>query len=74
MGCEVGFTPQGLEAVGAGDDRFRQRLFVDLLERCVALCSSPLPQQPAGMALNTESAYSNEMSAPILFFTIAESR
>ena len=36
---------------GQGNDRFRQRLFVDLLDRGIALCPAPLPQQPAGMAL-----------------------
>ena len=36
---------------GQGNDRFRQRLFVDLLDRGIALCPSPLPQQPAGMSL-----------------------
>jgi hypothetical protein len=36
---------------GQGNDRFRQRIFVDPLDRGIALCPSPLPQQPAGMAL-----------------------
>src|SRR5271170_5289659 len=36
---------------GQGNDRFRQCLFVDLRDRGIALCPSPLPQQPAGMAL-----------------------
>ena len=36
---------------GQGNDRFGQRLFVDLLDRGVALCPSSLPQQPAGMTL-----------------------
>src|SRR4029077_19463604 len=36
---------------GQGNDRFRQRLFVDPLDRGIALCPAPLPQQPAGMSL-----------------------
>ena len=36
---------------GQGNDRFGQRLFVDPLDRGLALCPSPLPQQPAGMPL-----------------------
>src|SRR5271154_6017773 len=32
-------------------DRFRQRIFVDPRDRGIALCPSPLPQQPAGMTL-----------------------
>src|SRR5271165_1622798 len=36
---------------GQGNDRFRQRLFVDPRDRGIALCPSPLPQQLAGMAL-----------------------
>jgi hypothetical protein len=34
-----------------GNDRFRQRIFVNPRDRGVALCPSPLPQQPAGMPL-----------------------
>jgi len=33
------------------DDRSRQRVFVRAIDPFVALCSSPLPQQPAGMSL-----------------------
>jgi len=36
---------------GQGDDRFGQRIFVDPLDRGIALCSSPLPQQLVSMAL-----------------------
>ncbi len=36
---------------GQRNDRFGQFLFVDPLDRGIALCPSPLPQQPAGMSL-----------------------
>ena len=36
---------------GQGNDRLRQRIFVDPRDHGIALCPSPLPQQPAGMAL-----------------------
>jgi len=36
---------------GQGNDRFGQRILVDPLDRGIALCSSPLPQQPVRMAL-----------------------
>src|SRR5271168_258676 len=36
---------------GQCHDRFRQRIFVDPRDRGIALCPSPLPQQPAGMSL-----------------------
>src|SRR5271157_5004024 len=36
---------------GQGNDCFSQRLFVDPRDRGIALCPSPLPQQPAGMSL-----------------------
>ena len=34
-----------------GNDRFGQCLFVDPLDRGIALCPPPLPQQPTGMPL-----------------------
>ena len=36
---------------GQGNDHLRQCLFVDPLDRGIALCPSPLPQQPTGMSL-----------------------
>jgi hypothetical protein len=36
---------------GQCNDRFGQRFFVDPRDRGIALCPSPLPQQPAGMSL-----------------------
>jgi hypothetical protein len=36
---------------GQRNDRFGECIFVDPLDRGIALCSSPLPQQPAGMSL-----------------------
>ena len=36
---------------GQRNHRFGQRIFVDPLDRGVALCPSPLPQQPTGMPL-----------------------
>ena len=36
---------------GQRNDRFGECIFVDPLDRGIALCPSPLPQQPAGMAL-----------------------
>ena len=36
---------------GQCNDCFRQRIFIDPWDRGIALCPSPLPQQPAGMSL-----------------------
>src|SRR5271163_2143 len=44
----VAVAPVG---TGQGHDRCGQRIFGDPRDRGIALCPSPLPQQPAGMAL-----------------------